>query len=112
MSIKIIVSDKLKFKVKGTIKDEEGRDQPFDFTLTCNRLNQDQINAKLGPMGDDPSVLDFMLQVIEDWQGVRDEENKPMPYTEDNYRGLCKIPGMSVVVYRTYLAEVGAKEKN
>ena len=87
MAIKIIVSNKLKFKVKGTIKDEEGRDQPFDFTLTCTRLDQDQIKAKLGPNADDTSVVDFMLE-------------------------LCRIPGVSVVAFRTYLAEVGAKEKN
>lgn len=112
MSIKIIVSNKLKFKVKGTIKDEEGRDQPFDFALTCTRLDQDQIKAKLGPSGDDTSVVDFMLEVIEDWQGVRDAEDKPMAFTEAAYRELCRIPGVSVVAFRTYLAEVGAKEKN
>lgn len=112
MSIRIVVSNKLKFKVKGTIKDEEGKDQPFDFTLTCNRLDQDQIKAKLGPSGDDTSVVDFMLEVIEDWQGVRDPDDYPLPFSEANYRALCKIPGVSVVAFRTYLAEVGAKEKN
>jgi hypothetical protein len=112
MAIKIIVSHKLKFKVRGTIKDEEGRDQPFDFSLICTRLDQDEIKAKLGPGGDDTSVVDFMLEVIEDWQGVRDTEDKPMIFTEHNYRSLCRIPGVSVVAFRTYLAEVGAKEKN
>jgi hypothetical protein len=57
-------------------------------------------------------VADFMLEVIEDWQGVRDADDQPMQFTEAAWRQLCKIPGVSLVAFRTYLAEVGAKEKN
>jgi hypothetical protein len=111
MGIKIVVSNLVKFKVKGTIKDEAGTDQPFDFHLTCRRLDADQIKTKLAD-NSETSVADFMLEVIEDWQGVRDADDQPMQFTEAAWRQLCKIPGVSLVAFRTYLAEVGAKEKN
>jgi len=111
MAIKIVVSDTVKFKVKGTIKDEAGIDQPFDFALVAMRLDADQIQAKLRD-GSEASVADFMVDVIEDWQGVKGSDDKPLPYTEDNLRALCRIPGIAALTFRTYLTEVGAKEKN
>lgn len=111
MAIKIIVSDTVGFKVKGTINDAAGMAQAFDFGLTCTRLDSDQIQAKL--KGDsDSSFCDFMLDVITGWTGVRDADDKPMPYTEDDYRRLCKISGVAALAFRTYMVEVGAKEKN
>lgn len=111
MAIKITVSNTVKFKVKGTIKDEAGIDQPFDFWLTCNRLDTDQIQAKLNAENE-PSSTDFMADVVEDWSGVKDAENNSIPYSEDVLRKLFRLPGVSSLAFRTYLSEVGAKEKN
>lgn len=111
MAIKIVISDTVGFKVKGTINDEKGTAQPFDFTLICSRLDQDQIQAKLKDHGD-ASLTDFLVDVIESWSGVRDAADAPLPYSEANLRALCKIPGVAGLAFRTYLAEVGAKEKN
>lgn len=111
MAIKIVVSNTLKFKVKGTIKDEAGTDQPFAFGLTCARLDAEQIQDKLRKDGDE-SVIDFMAGVIEDWDGVKDADDKLLPYTDANLRALCRIPGVAGLMLRTYLTEVGAKEKN
>lgn len=110
MAIKITVSPRLKFKVKGTIKDEAGHDQPFDFSLTADRIDADAILDKVRDA--DTSVVDFMLGVVHDWAGVKDADDRPLPYSEDNYRALCRIPGIAQVAFRTYLAEAGAKEKN
>lgn len=111
MSIKIVISNTVKFKVKGTIKDEAGVDQPFDFSLTCMRLDTDAIKARLQD-NNETSVTEFLIDVIEDWQGVRDSDEKPLAYSEAAWRQLCKIPGVASVAFRTYLSEVGAKEKN
>jgi hypothetical protein len=111
MGIKIVISNTVRFKVKGTIKDEAGTDQPFDFALTCMRLDSEQIQAKLRGEGD-ASVTDFLCDVVEDWSGVKDADDKALPYTEDNLRALCRIPGIAALAFRTYLTEVGAKEKN
>jgi hypothetical protein len=111
MSIKIVISNTVRFKVKGTIKDEAGTDQPFDFALTCMRLDADQIQSKL--RGEtDASVIDFLADVVEDWTGVKDADDKALPYSDDHLRALCRIPGIASLAFRTYLTEVGAKEKN
>ena len=110
MAIKIVVSPTVKFKVRGTLKDEAGTDQPFDFWLTCRRLDAEQIQAKLRE--GETSVVDFMVDVIEDWSGVKDEDDKALDYTEAAYRELAKIPGVAQVAFRSYLTESGAKEKN
>lgn len=111
MAIKISISNTVRFKVRGTIKDEAGIDQPFDFQLQCMRLDADQIKSKLGS-DSEASVTDFLADVIEDWTGVRGADDKPVAYSEDELRKLCKIPGVAAVAFKTYLLEVGAKEKN
>jgi hypothetical protein len=111
MAIKITVSNRVKFKVRGTVKDESGADIPFDFTLTCRRLDMDALQAKLRDRGDAP-VSEFLLDVVEDWSGVKDADDKPLPWSEDAWRALCQIPGVALLAYRTYLVEAGAKEKN
>ena len=111
MAIKIVVSDLVGFKVVGTINDEAGVSQPFDFKLTCVRLDADQITAKL-KAENDASFTDFMVDVVRGWNGPRDENDKALEFTEAAYRQLCKIPGVAALAFRTYLKEVGAKEKN
>lgn len=111
MAIKIVVSNTVKFKVRGTIKDEAGIDQPFDFTLTCARLDADQIQAKLRGESE-ASVTDFLADVVEDWAGVKDAGNNAIPYSEESLRQLCRITGVAALTFKTYLSEVGAKEKN
>jgi hypothetical protein len=111
VAIKIVISDTVGFKVKGTINDAAGVAQPFDFTLTCQRLDADQIKAKLKD-DSDKSFEDFMASIITGWGGVRDADDKPMPYTPEAYGQLCKIPGIANIAFHTYFAEVGAKEKN
>ena len=111
MAIKIVISDTVGIKVKGTINDAAGVPQPFDFALTCNRLDADQIQSKLQNQSD-ASIAGFLADVVQGWSGVRDGDDKPIAYTEDNFALLCKIPGVAALAFRTYLAEVGAKEKN
>jgi len=111
MSIKIVVSDKVGFKVQGSINDAAGVAQPFHFQLTCTRLDADQIQQKL-KSDTDASLTDFLGDVVEGWSGVQDGEGKQLPFSEDNLRVLCKIPGVAGLAFRTYRAEVGAKEKN
>ena len=50
--------------------------------------------------------------MVEDWSGVKDADDKALPYSEDKLRALCRIPGIASLAFRTYLLEVGAKEKN
>jgi len=111
MAIKISVSNTVAFNVKGTINDAAGIAQPFSFKLTCTRLEQEQITAKL-QSDTESKIVDFLVDVVEDWSGVRDDDDKPLAYSEDSLRKLCKISGVAAVAFHTYLAEVGAKAKN
>jgi len=111
MSIKIVVSNTVAFTVKGTINDEAGIAQPFSFKLTCMRLEQEQITNKLKSESD-ASITDFLVDVVEDWSGVKDADDKSLPYSEASLRQLCKISGVAMVAFQTYMAEVGAKAKN
>ena len=111
MAIKIIISDTVGIKVKGTINDAAGTAQPFDFSLTCRRLHADEIQDKLQSESD-ASIADFLATLITGWSGVRDADDKPMPYSAEAFAQLCRIPGVAGMAFRTYLSEVGAKEKN
>lgn len=111
MSFKLVISPTVKFKVRGTIKDENGTDQPFDFTLTCARMDTDAIRAAIKDEADN-SVTDFLCNVCEDWSGVKAADDKPLPFTEANLRAVCKVPGIANLAFQTYFAEVGAKAKN
>ena len=111
MAIKIVVSDTVGIKVKGTINDPAGVPQPFDFSLTCTRLDAEQIQAKLKEESE-ASLTDFLADIVLGWSGVQDFDGKPTAYDVATLRQLCKIPGVAALAFRTYLAESGAKEKN
>lgn len=111
MAIKIVISDTIKFNVKGTIKNASGVDDAFTFGLTCKRLDAEQIQARL-QTDTESSLVDFFADLVDDWHGVRGEDDKALPYSPDALRQLFKIPGIAGLTFRTYLAEVGAKEKN
>lgn len=110
MAIKIVLSPLVKFTVRGTIKDQAGVDQPFNFSLTCRRLDQDQITVTL--QDEAKTITEFLGGVIEAWEGVRDADDKPLEYSESALKELARIPGVAILAFRTYLLEVGAKEKN
>jgi hypothetical protein len=111
MSIIITVSNTVSFKVKGTINDADGIAQPFDFKLTCTRMDADQLDARV-KANNDETFVDFLADVVEDWSGVRDAENKAVSYSVDALTQLCKIAGVARVAWIAYLTEVGAKTKN
>jgi len=111
MSISIIVDNKVKFKVKGTLKNGEGVDKPFDFDLVCKRLDSDEIQSKRGEDGGFVYV-DFLADVVEGWWGVKDAGGGVVPFTPEALTGLCKIPGVAALAFHAYLRENGAKEKN
>lgn len=109
MAITIEVSDLVKFKVKGTINDETGTAKPFDFWLTCERLDADELSAKIKGDG---NITEFMVDLVRDWDEVRTLAGQKIPFSVDALRQLLAIPGVAYVSYRTYTVEVGAKEKN
>lgn len=111
MAIIITVSDTVSFKVRGTINDAGGIAQPFDFKLICTRLDAETLDARV-KANNEETFFDFLADVVEDWSGVRDAENKAVPYSTEALKQLCNIAGVARVAWISYLTEVGAKAKN
>ena len=111
MAFKIVVSDTVGVKVKGSMVDAAGITQPFDFTLFCNRLDSDTINNKLKNESDS-SITDFMAEVTTGWQDVRGDDNAIIAFNSQALRQMFNIPGIPMLAFRAYLGDVGAKEKN
>ena len=114
MSISITVAPTVKFQVKGSIKDETGADKSFTFGLTCNRIEEEAITERMS--GFTGSITNFAVEFLEsaiiDWSEVLDDSKKPVPYSADAWRQLCRIPGLPVVALAAYRQESGAKAKN
>lgn len=102
-------SNIVKFKVKGMVKDAAGLDQPFAFELEAQRINQDDAQVIVNS-GD--KTVDIMAELVINWTGVKDGATA-IEYSTDNFRALCReYPGLSNLVFSTYMGEVGAKAKN
>jgi hypothetical protein len=109
MAIKITVSNRVKFNVEGTLKDEDGKDNAFKFGLLCNRITAEQHRERTKG---DIDFVQFMVEETSDWFDVKDADNKPLEFSEDNLRNLLNMPGLAALVYFTYMRETGAKQKN
>ncbi len=122
MAIKITISDKVGFKVKGAFNDADGTEQEYEFSLTANRLTEDEINkiqhelvADAAKTGNHTAVVGCLTdRIITNWGAqVRDETDAPMPYTPAAFATLCQAyKGLGLQVWQAYLANVGAKAKN
>lgn len=111
MAFVLEVSQRVQFQVAGTLRDERGEPQPFDFTLTCRRLStdayRDAVNGKR-----DADLVNELLSWIESWDGIKDASGQNVPFNEDAARQLLGIPGMAALIFTTYGQEAGAKAKN
>lgn len=103
------VSDTVVVPVSGSIPGEDGRAQPFAFTLRCKRLTAAAIKAELD--NDERTVADFLASVIEGWAGVADADGMELPFSRAALDELLAIVGMAGVCFTAYLSAVGAKGK-
>jgi hypothetical protein len=113
MAINIIIDDKVTFKVDGTETDAKGVARPFDFSLTALRLDTEALEAKQAAQGDQ-TMIDFILEVTEDWTGPRDQSGAPVPFSTEALRQLLKRPALAPLCFRRYMLAVAVqgKEKN
>lgn len=110
MALIVVVRKKLRVPVKGTMKDENGKPAPFDFTLVCDRLTQTEIEEAIGDKAE--TVKEFVKRVTTDWEDVRAESKELIPFSVDSLASVLDMAGMPVVCYQSYLKEVGAIAKN
>ena len=110
MAFKLVVRNKLRVLVKGSIADEKGKQVPFSFALLCKRLSQTQIQEAQENKGD--LVVDFIERVTEGWEDVLDDAGQPLPFDEDNFAAVMDQAGLPGVCFQAYMKEVGATAKN
>jgi len=110
MALKVVKRNKVVVPVKGTLKDEEGKSVPFDFTLDCIRLPQDEITAALKDK--DETVVAFVKRITTGWGQVLDADGGAIPFTDAALADVLSEPGMASVCSQAYLANVGAVAKN
>lgn len=109
MTIKIKLSNLVKFRVKGEINDENGTKQAVDFSLTCERRPADDWK-KIFVEGEKLST--GFAQITKGWGDVLGEDDKPLAYSADALEQLFSIPGVAQLAYVAYVTESGVKAKN
>jgi len=97
-------------KVSGSIKDEKGESQQFSFSLVCKRLTQSEIDEALANKSE--SVKDFLRKVVQDWDGVLDEEGVSMVFGPETFEKVLDEPGLRTVCFNEYMSQIGAVPKN
>lgn len=110
MALKLVVRNKLRVPVKGTIAGEDGKPVPFSFVLLCDRLSQTQIEAAL--QNKEEPVADFIQRVTNGWEDILDEAGQPIQFDEDNLAAVMDQAGLPMVCFQAYMKEVGAVAKN
>lgn len=96
--------------VSGSINDEKGQGQQFSFNLVCKRLTQTEIDEALANKTE--SVKDFLRKVVQDWDGVLDEQGVPMAFGPENFDKVLNEPGIRTVCFNDYISQIGAVAKN
>lgn len=109
MAFKLVKRNKLAVMVKGTLPDENGKLEHFDFKLHCARLSQDEIDDVRQENG---GVKAFVRRVTEGWDGVLDAGGQPVQFSADGLEELIAFAGMPLLVLRCYMEQVGAAAKN
>lgn len=111
MSIKIKVSDAVRFPVEGKLRDADGKEKDFSFELVMDRMDQEQFDQSL--TDPDSKVSDLVPSKARDWNGVVDTDGKtPVPFSQDALKQLLLIPGLTTIVWVSYCKHAGVQAKN
>jgi hypothetical protein len=110
MAIKIEISDKIKFKVAGTLNTETTIGEDFEFTLVGNNYDTQTLADRLSDKEETKEA--FLLKEISAWSSVKDKDGVDVPFSRGAFERLLKTVGLTDLVFHTYLSEVGVKAKN
>ena len=108
------IEDTVEVPVKFTLK--QGKvNKAFAFTLTCTRLNSDEIVSRMKEL--ELRYKDFLLSdgVVTGWEGQRlvlNDKGEPADFNAEALALLLSPPGVAKVCADAYQKECGAKEKN
>jgi acetaldehyde dehydrogenase (acetylating) len=110
MGFKLVELNAVNVKVEGSLANEDGKFERFDYTLQCARMSADDLKEKLADT--QVPTKDFMVEVVIGWNGVTDAANIAVPFTNEACNALLNIPGMAGLAFNAYLEQQAAKAKN
>lgn len=110
MALKLVVRNKLRVTVDGSINDENGRPVKFSFVLLCKRLSQTEIDAVIEEKK--KALSDFLMEVCDGWEDVLDADGVRLDFNPANFAAVLEQPAMRALCFAAYLKEVGATAKN
>ncbi len=109
-----VISPTVLVTVKGATKDGKGQPVPFKFTLTCSRLQADDLKQRISSGEFD--MKDVLREVTTDWSGQRlvidEETTQPADFCPEAFDALLNIPGMALVCFNAFAKETSAEAKN
>lgn len=113
MAFKLAIDNRVSVSVKFKLKGERmGAEKTHNFTLDMDRLSQDEINEA---MKSGKEIKDFLKEHTHGWTNQRlvlNDDDTPAGFSIEAFDSMLGIAGVAVFIYRTYLNEVGAQEKN
>ena len=115
LQLNIIRAARVKIRIDGLLRGEDGDDVPYALTLDCKRLDTDGLSKLLAADKTDAAtqaIAPKLESIIDGWQGVVDDDGKPVAYTPEGMAALLRVPGMAAQVMLAYLDQVQAKAKN
>ncbi|MGY8903205.1 MAG: hypothetical protein ACKVIH_01490 [Burkholderiales bacterium] len=113
MKYLLAIENKVTFKVVGSLTETASREKKFNFSLTCDRLDQETINTRLKDKSE--QMGEFMQSITTGWADQRlvlADSGEPAEFDADSFALLMSVAGMPSVCFHAYLRAVAAKEKN
>ena len=110
MGLKLVERNVVNVKVEGTLADDNGKPDRFDFTLQCKRMGADALKDALTDQQTLTKV--FMADVTIGWKGVTDADGNQVGFDSAALNQLLDIPGMAGLAFNAYLEQQAVKAKN
>ena len=113
MKYKVAIGNDVTVQVAGQITETGSQTTKFKFSLTCKRLSQDVLQARLADK--EEGIKDFMVSLTHGWADQRlvlNEDDSPADFNADSFDALMSIGGMPNFAFQAYLKAVAVKEKN
>jgi hypothetical protein len=117
MAYKLAISSLVLVPMLFTMNDE-GKTRQFKFSLTCERLEEEDFQERIKSESGIPSndrIKEVITGITTGWKEqtmVLDDDGQPAAFCQEALEFMFKTPGVVDVALRSYLKEVGAKVKN
>lgn len=115
MQYKLAIGNVIAVKVKGTTRDDNAVDRPFEFILVCKRVDNEELHKILTRPENRVTAQEFFEKYATNWRGqnlVTDEEGRVAEFSLDALQVLFSIAGMATACWTAYLEQVVAVSKN